>query len=82
MAQIIDGNSSVAGTPKARRRKARGRQGATSRSGAGAGLGTIQRPAPVNPGGLTTLTTEQAYQLGMRHGCELGGVAWPTLTKR
>lgn len=82
MAQIPDGTGGETVTPKRRGRQARRRQVTTSRSGAGTGMGTTPRPATVNQGGLPTLTAEQAYQLGIRHGCELGGIAWPALTKR
>lgn len=81
MAQITDTTGGETTTPKRRRRKARQRQVTTSRSGAGAGMGSMQGLG-TNQGGLPNLTAEQAYQLGIRHGCELGGVSWPALVKR
>lgn len=82
MAQTTDGTGGETVTPKRRRRKTRQRQLTTSRSGAGAGMGGTTGFATTNQGGLANLTNEQAYQLGIRHGCELGGIAWPALTKR
>lgn len=65
------GGNQATPTRRRRRQQVRNRQ-STSRSGAGAGVGVGQAGLQ---GGLSTLTVEQAYKLGMRHAGEISGVA-------
>lgn len=81
MSNAVNETTSPTATPT---RKRRGRPANATRgirSGAGAGM-AVGTGTTGNPGALANLTAVEAYQLGIRHGCDLGGIAWPALTKR